>query len=83
MCGCPACVSGKCDCRECRPGPGIDFEAEQALAHEIRRQIAVERLRIREQRAPSIERQKVRRWGDIGTTGRTENREEIRNEMED
>jgi hypothetical protein len=83
MCACSACTTGKCQCPECRPGPGIDHERDRALVSQIRRDIAVERIRIREQRAPSIERQRVRRWGDIVPTGRTENREEIRNELDE
>lgn len=75
-CGCPACLTGRCHCRECREGPGIDYDADRRLVEEIRREIAIERAKIRDLRAPNIERQRVRRWGEITpppAAGREEN----------
>ena len=77
-CGCVSCRTGKCQCQECRSGPGIDFKGRDLLAAELRRDIAIERVRVRDLRAISPERQRVRRWGDI-IPSRTENPEDIRN----
>lgn len=82
-CPCPNCRTGKCGCRECADGPGIDFRERHSLHDQIMKDVARERVQIRELRAPSIERQKVRRWGDIVTTGVTTDRETIRNETEE
>lgn len=85
MCDCHNCRTGKCHCRQCKDGPGINFLNERSgatLMDEIMRDVRNERLKIKELRAPSPERQKVRRWGDIDT-GRTENREEIRNALDE
>jgi len=82
-CPCSYCRTGKCNCRECREGPGIDFKAKNDLRDSIMMDVIRERAAIRDLRSPSIERQRVRRWGDIETTGRTEDREVIRNETEE
>lgn len=37
-CGCTACRTGACWCAECRPGPGLNFEAvHRELAAEAKR----------------------------------------------
>jgi len=67
-CTCASCATGKCQCEECRPGPGIDFKGRRVsatLLDEIRRDVRNERLKLRDLRAPHVERQLVRRWGDI------------------
>lgn len=64
MCDCTACRTGKCSCPQCRTGPGIDFEGRDALLESLRRDIAAERVMIKDLRTPHPERQAVRRWGD-------------------
>lgn len=85
-CPCSNCRTGKCSCPECSEGPGINFKrhhVDDDLRRAIIADIARERARIYDSRAPSVERQRVRRWGDIEITGRTEDRETIRNENEE
>lgn len=65
MCDCSNCRTGKCGCKECSPGPGIDFKGDHKLIDELRAAVAREQVRIRDGRAPSIERMQVRRWGEI------------------
>lgn len=65
MCSCSACRTGKCACQECREGPGIDFRASHRIHDEVMMAVIRERAKIRDLRAPSPERQRVRRWGDI------------------
>lgn len=82
-CPCSNCRTGKCQCIQCREGPGINFQVSHQLYDEIMSGVVAERERRRRERGGSLERQiRVRRWGEINT-GRTEDRETIRNEIEE
>jgi hypothetical protein len=71
-CPCANCRTSKCGCPECSDGPGIDFRDRHRLHDDVMTAVARERLRVRDLRAPNLERERVRRWGEITTWAREE-----------